>query len=92
MTPVLKAITLLAIGAFGGFIASTYVVAPNPQTSWRNNRIYKAVKDELESSGIKVLHASPLTLFGDIQGYLIDLDGDGYEVLQKFEATESDDA
>ena len=49
--------------------------------SRKNNEVYLAVKSHLANYGVNVVKATPMVLFGDITGYLLELDGDGYAVL-----------
>ena len=49
--------------------------------SRKNNEVYLAVKSQLANYGVRVVKATPMVLWGDITGYLLELDGNGYAVL-----------
>lgn len=48
------------------------------------NDSYYVVKDVLEKAGIQIAKVTPVTSFGRIDGYLLEVYGDGYSVLRKY--------
>ena len=56
----------------------------NPTHSKASNNSYFAVKKILKQQSISVQKAIPIGFLGNIDGYVLELDGDGYKTLIKY--------
>lgn len=60
----------------------------SPSHSQASNDSYYMVQDVLEKEGIKIKNVRPVKSFGNIDGYLLELDADGYSILDKYSVSE----
>lgn len=51
--------------------------------TWQANFYYRMIKRELNKKGITVTKAIPLVTGRDVDGYILELDGDGYSMIKK---------
>ncbi len=65
-------------------------VLNNPKSSRKTNEVYLLVKKELAKVNIRIEKATPIKFAGDIVGYIVDLDSDGYSVLSKLKTARDD--
>jgi hypothetical protein len=56
----------------------------SPRLAKASNTSYQVVRDVLEQNGLRVVRAIPITMFFDTSGYVLELDGNGYDVLKTF--------
>lgn len=54
-----------------------------PPISRANNAAYAEVASFLKSKGISIIKARPIVEAGDIAGYIVELDADGYGFLRR---------
>lgn len=65
------------------FLSNPFVLN-SPRHSRASNTSYEVVREVIQRSGFKIVRAIPLKTFADTSGYILELDGNGYEVLKTF--------
>jgi hypothetical protein len=56
----------------------------SPRHSKAANAAYEVVSDALDKGGFKIIRAIPLKTLADTSGYILHLDGNGYEALKAY--------
>ena len=56
----------------------------SPTHSRASNNSFYAVKKVLETAGVKINRVRPLRSFGNVDGYVLELAGDGYTLLKNY--------
>jgi hypothetical protein len=74
---------------FGNVIFSNPLVLNSPKHSKAVNNSFNAVRNVLVQNNIKINRARPLKSFGNIDGYILELSGDGYSLLKKYTVDKS---
>ena len=60
------------------------LILNSPRHSKVANAAYEVVRDALDKSGFKIVRAIPVKTFADTSGYILHLDGNGYESLKAY--------
>lgn len=59
----------------------------SPTHSKASNNSFYAVRKVLDKEGVKIKRVRPLRSFGNVDGYAVELESDGYTLLKKYSKT-----
>lgn len=76
-----KTMLILDSHMFRHAILKPPLIWNSPGKSKESNKAYLAVRGVLEKSGLTILKAIPVRGMGDTEGYFLELDGNGYDIL-----------